>query len=500
MYNFIKIAIISIISCTSLAACGVDTAPSNFSFGTTPTPYNYITLGVVTEQSYRDVLTNISEKSGPVNVLNAPIDILLRQRFGKIVKLDNKNQAKRYGAQMVMVINAEASLPRVAFFMTTIHLKADLYDDSGILIDTISAKSEKRVPFPARSVAATVIDEAAREFGENLDRSGPALEFAVNNIRPKQPPDKSDAYSFSCGSTRREPVTFTTSPPNPNDVAVVIGNGNYMRWENNIPDVCPAYDDSEAIRSYVQESLGIPPGNVIFARDATLNKLTSIFGSKSDPRGRLWYSVKQESRVFVYFVGHGAPGTADNDGSYLLPVDADGRTLESVGLTGYPVQQLYDNLSKLQVKEVTVLLEACFSGRSQGGTVVNTSSSVGYRDPFPHTQPAIRAKAQIPPIDTPPPSQVVAPPEIHPPANITVISAGAADQMARWVPGNSHSLFTFYFLKGMSGEADRTPYGDGDGKVSLDELERYVKDKVNSDARKYYGSDQTVQINRGPSR
>ena len=79
-------------------------------------------------------------------------------------------------------------------------------------------------------------------------------------------------------------------------------------------------------------------------------------------------------------------------------------------------------------------------------------------------------------------------PEIPP--NVTVISAGGANQMASWEKDKSHGLFTKYFLKGMSGEADK----NGDSVVSLDELDDYLKDTMTYYARRYYGRDQTAQI------
>ena len=80
------------------------------------------------------------------------------------------------------------------------------------------------------------------------------------------------------------------------------------------------------------------------------------------------------------------------------------------------------------------------------------------------------------------------------PTDITVISAGAADQVASWEKNESQSLFTKFFLKGMSGEGDKKPYGDGDGKVSLKELKKYLDGNMTYYARRYYGRTQTAQI------
>ena len=80
------------------------------------------------------------------------------------------------------------------------------------------------------------------------------------------------------------------------------------------------------------------------------------------------------------------------------------------------------------------------------------------------------------------------------PTDITVISAGAADQVATWEKDSSQSLFTKYFLKGMSGEGDKKPYGNGNGKVSLKELKKYLNGTMTYYARRYYGRTQTAQM------
>jgi hypothetical protein len=80
------------------------------------------------------------------------------------------------------------------------------------------------------------------------------------------------------------------------------------------------------------------------------------------------------------------------------------------------------------------------------------------------------------------------------PKKITVISAGAANQVASWEKDKSQSLFTKYFLKGMSGEGDNKPYGNSDGKVSLRELKKYLDGNMTYYARRYYGRTQQAQI------
>ena len=256
-------------------------------------------------------------------------------------------------------------------------------------------------------------------------------------------------------------VRFAKGKPRPDDVAVIIGNADYEKGRD-IPDVTPAYADANGIRNYVKQALGIRDENIIFLKDASQAVMTSTFGSGTNPRGQLYSYVKAgKSRVFVYYSGHGAPGGKDGD-SYIVPSDAQASTID---LNGYPLKTLYRNLAKIPAKSITVVLEACFSGASQGGTVIAKASPI-----------YLKAK------------------ETSIPANITVIAAGAANQIASWERDSSSGLFTEYFLKGMSGKADARPYGNGDGKVTYDELGRYLKGTLTYFARRYYGRTQTAQI------
>ncbi|MBL6929275.1 MAG: PDZ domain-containing protein [Rhodospirillales bacterium] len=268
---------------------------------------------------------------------------------------------------------------------------------------------------------------------------------------------------------RRSPVGgFPQGQPRPDDIAVIIGNADYTKLGLDLPDVVPAYADAEGVKRYAVQSLGIREGNIIDLRDATGAQFSRVFGTDTNHKGQLFDWVRPGlSRVFIYYAGHGAPG-GDDGGSYLVPADADGARIR---LNGYPLQTLYRNLGRLPAERITVVLEACFSGVSQAGAVVPRASGV-----------YVRARA----------------PEI--PANVTVISAGTAEQVASWEEDGSHGLFTKYYLKAVAGEADAKRFGNGDGKVSTAELEAYLKDTLTYYARRYYGRDQTPQIVTGRAR
>ena len=256
-------------------------------------------------------------------------------------------------------------------------------------------------------------------------------------------------------------ISFKASKTRTNDIAVIIGNANYENGQD-ISNVIPAYADANGIKRYVKQALGIREENIIFLKDASQAQMTAIFGSEKNSRGQLFNFVKAgKSRVFVYYSGHGAPSGESGD-SYIVPSNAQASLID---LNGYSLKTLYRNLSMIPAKSVTVVLEACFSGASQSGSVIAKASPI-----------YMKAK------------------ETGVPPNITVIAAGAANQIASWEQDSSSGLFTKYFLKGMSGEADAKPYGNGDGKVGYDELSRYFKETLTYYARRYYGRAQTAQI------
>ena len=262
-------------------------------------------------------------------------------------------------------------------------------------------------------------------------------------------------------------VSFPQAAVRPDDIAVIIGNGNYSGHVGGMPDVVPAYADAAGMKRFVTAALGVREGNVISVRDATQADLVSIFGSDSNPRGRLYNWVRpKKSKVFIFYSGHGAPAGPNWEG-HLIPVNANPATIE---LNGYPLRTLFANLGSIRAKSVTVVIEACFSGVSQGGPLITNSSAVYVR-----------------------------PKELTLPPGVTVISAGAEGQIASWDANRSHSLFTKYFLLGMGGAADADPHGNADGWVDWAELAAYLRDTLTYDARRLYGRDQTARILGSPA-
>lgn len=233
-------------------------------------------------------------------------------------------------------------------------------------------------------------------------------------------------------------------------IAVIVGN---RRYAHGLPEVRYAENDARAVRELVLEVLGYRDGNVIDLRNASQAEMLSIFGSAADHRGKLWSWVKPGvSDVFVYYSGHGIPGLRDKRG-YLLPVDADPATPE---INGYSLDLLLSNLGKLETRSTLLMIDACFSGNSAAGWLVRSASPV-----------YVRTKA-------PPPS-----------TGISVVTAARGDQVASWDETARLGLFTRHMLDALrSGLADSGPGGNGDGAVSLGELDAYLEDEMTYAARR----------------
>ena len=75
-------------------------------------------------------------------------------------------------------------------------------------------------------------------------------------------------------------------------------------------------------------------------------------------------------------------------------------------------------------------------------------------------------------------------------ANGVIFSSTGKDQVSHWYPEKQHSLFTYFFMKGLKGEADE----NGNKAITVAEMEKYLKDKVPYRARKQDGREQTPVV------
>lgn len=248
-------------------------------------------------------------------------------------------------------------------------------------------------------------------------------------------------------------------------VAVVIGNKQY--FNERVPDVDYALNDATLIKEYLMKAFGYKIENIIYLKNATQSELNLIFGTATNHKGKLYdYAIPGKSEIFIYYSGHGAPNTDDNM-AYLVPSDCDP---DKVSLNGYSLETFYNNLDRLteekNVKHVTVVLDACFSGNSQKGSLLTNISPIEIK---------VKNKTMISP-------------------KSTIYTSTSENQVSTWYEEKKMSLFTYFFLKGIKGEADINQ----DKVITAKELSEFINDEsggVPYWSRRLNGRNQLPKIN-----
>ncbi len=237
---------------------------------------------------------------------------------------------------------------------------------------------------------------------------------------------------------------------NENGVAVVFGIEEYQY----APKVTYAYSDADIFREYLVKSFGFKRENIYFRTNerATKGEFDKVFSQN----GWLAKQATAKSDVVIFYAGHGAP-EIKSESAYLIPYDID----PNYSSTGYALQELYDNLGKIQAKSITVFLDACFSG----GTRNNQSL-------FSESRPVhLKVKGSIVSDNT------------------VVFSASANNEISSGYSQKLHGLFTYFVLKGFNGDAD----GNKDEKITVEELQNYLSENVSTQAKKM-GREQNPQL------
>ncbi|MDC3172748.1 caspase family protein [Alphaproteobacteria bacterium] len=241
-----------------------------------------------------------------------------------------------------------------------------------------------------------------------------------------------------------------TQMNNPDALAVVIGIENYQY----VPDATYAYNDAEVFREYLSQTLGFKKQRIKLATNsrATQAEINKLLGSNG------WLSrniVKAKSDVVVYFSGHGISNQNDKT-TGVLPFDVDPNY--SIGLS---LKKLYNDLSSMGAKSVTVFSDTCFSGQSREANMLIADAR---------------------PI-------VIVPKEKDIPDNINIFSASTGSQISGAIKEKEHGLFTYYLLKGLSGDSDMNK----DKVIEFKELSSFVSENVRKQAA-INGREQTPQF------
>lgn len=249
-------------------------------------------------------------------------------------------------------------------------------------------------------------------------------------------------------SVKKSAENFTIDNPQPtmskhlSDIDKDIPKNNYVNdkifvviFANEIyQEAAPveyAQNDGEAFKKYCNMVLGIPEKNIHLRKNATKNNMISELVWIKD----VAEAFDGEAKFIVYYAGHGIPDEKSNT-AYLLPVDG----LATNTATAYSLAEFYRELSHLKAANITVFMDACFSGSQRGNGMLASARGV-----------------------------VIKPREETPAGNMVVFSAAQGDETAYPYKEKEHGLFTYFLLKKLR---------DTKGDCTLQELGDYIQTNV----------------------
>jgi len=225
-----------------------------------------------------------------------------------------------------------------------------------------------------------------------------------------------------------------------NAVALLIGISNYKN--TRIPPVKYANRDISLMRQYLEKAIGYEKENIL-PQDP--DEVFTLATMKNYLKSKLPSYLRQDgtSEVFIYFVGHGAP-SPNGDATYFIPYDGDPDYVSDIN--AYNSREFYEDIKNLKASKKIVVIDACFSGQAGDGSMLISNASPIY----------VRVENPLM-VDN---------------KSILFLSS-EGDQVSNWYPEKRQSMFTYFFLRGLKGDADM----DRDGKITVGELKRFINDE-----------------------
>lgn len=204
-----------------------------------------------------------------------------------------------------------------------------------------------------------------------------------------------------------------------NTYAVVIGIADY----DELPRVTFADRSATTFASLLRKQFGIPSERMVslINDEATGVRMMARLRAMV---GRL----TNKDRLVVYYAGHAAP-TRDGKHTVLIPQDASDGALDD---PAFRLNEFYQTLLRSQAQQIVVVLDTCFSGRSEGNKLI-------YKDIAPVIP--VSRDGMSPPQDT----------------RLTVLAAGGPSDFANALRARGHRLFSYHLLHEMAKTGSLVP-------------------------------------------
>ena len=236
-----------------------------------------------------------------------------------------------------------------------------------------------------------------------------------------------------------DPFKIQSNILSKNKVALIFGIENYA----TNPKATFANYDAQYFSQYAKNIFGVKKENIKMLIDEEANLVSSLGALNKWLPGKI---KKNHTELIIFFAGHGLAST-DGEQLYLLPQDGDSDLLARTAISREEIFQL---VSKLKPKNVTVFFDACYSGVSRDEETLLASAR---------------------------PLMIVADDQ-DTPENFTIFSASQLDQISSGLKEAKHGIFSYYLMKGLEGNAD----SNNDKKITNGELIAYLDENVSQKA------------------
>jgi len=155
-----------------------------------------------------------------------------------------------------------------------------------------------------------------------------------------------------------------------------------------------------------------------------------------------------QTDLIVFFAGHGL-ASSDGKERYILLQDSDPDLLSKTALSR---KELFEEITKLKPKSVTMFLDTYYSGVSRDEQMLLASAR---------------------------PIRIIASDEGSMPENFTIFTASKFDQISSGLKEAKHGIFSYYLMKGLEkGNAD----ANKDKQITNGELLTYMGINVSQKA------------------
>ncbi|MBI5242519.1 MAG: SUMF1/EgtB/PvdO family nonheme iron enzyme [Elusimicrobia bacterium] len=215
------------------------------------------------------------------------------------------------------------------------------------------------------------------------------------------------------------------------DAAVIVGIEKYAI----VSPIEGAKANALAWYDYLNKTRGVPAGNIFLLRDNE-----AIAESMKDYAAQAAGLAKEGGILWFVFIGHGAPDAETKDG-LLVAWDAQ-QTAVGLKSRSFRQKDLLLALSKSKAQTIAVVLDACFSGKDEGGREL-----VKGLQPIVNVAPASSMDARF-----------------------AVLSAARADEFAGRLPGVERPAFSYLALGALRGWAD----SGSDRNVTAGKIQDYA--------------------------